>query len=127
MEYKKPCNCNFCNQFFFARQKKNYYSKQKDDIYGKKIDSNNIINFETKLIPKPDIESNDIIDKKTNDETNTDDKQQTEKSLEFTLKELDIVSTLILYDMNTKEISKQTNISESVVQHILNTIYFWKK
>ena len=106
MLLNKPCECNFCNQFYFARSRHYKYSKNINEIYKKKIDENNIVIL------------------KKNDDIKEVDKNIHKK---FTIDDLDIVSRLDSLNYNSDEISIQTNISESIVKHILNTINFWKK
>ena len=106
MLLNKPCECNSCNQFYFARSRHYKYSKNINEIYKKKIDENNIVIL------------------KKNDDIKEVDKNIHKK---FTIDDLDIVSRLDSLNYNSDEISIQTNISESIVKHILNTINFWKK
>jgi hypothetical protein len=112
MYIDKPCECNFCNQFYFARSRNYQYLKNKNQIYKKKLDENDLF-----ILEKNNAINNDGIDIKI-------DLEKDQKK--FTLNDLDVVSILDSQNYNLDEISKTTNLSESLVKYILSTFNYWK-
>ena len=106
----RPCECNFCSQFYFIRIQKNIYKKK-------------LKNFKELEEDKRDNINNLIIEKKNND--NTTKNLITNEKKAFTLNDLDKITFLKSIDYDTEEISKQTNLSYSIVDYVLNMIY-WK-
>lgn len=115
----KPCECNFCSQFYFIRIQKYIHNKNSEKFKELEEDNKeNLIN-----ITKSENINNLIIEKKTN--YNTSDNLIINKKKEFTLNDLDTITFLKSIDCDTEEISKQTNLSYSIVDYIINMIY-WK-
>ena len=125
----KPCECNFCNQFYFARSRHYQYSKHKNEIYKKKLDENNILTLSKNenLSIKDNFLSNNSINENTEKKNIINDYLPNNDINEkkFTLDDLDIVSRLDSLNYGLDKISETTNLSESIVKHILNIIY-WK-
>ncbi len=95
---KKPCTCTFCMQFYFNRIENYKYNKN---------------NKSTKLVVRKIINNVDL-DQKNNNPSN--------KNKTFTLSDLENITLLKSLECDTDEISKQTNLSYSMVEYVIKMI-----
>lgn len=92
-----PCDCSFCNQFCFARLNKYKHKYNKEKM--------NTIKNE---------------DKSSQNNNLPNDVNITLNDVNITLNDLDKITFLNSLEYEPNEISKQTNISHSIIDYILN-------
>lgn len=99
----KPCDCTYCMQFRFARIRNHNYKK-------------NITNTNKNFT-----NTNENFTNTNKNFTNTNE-NFTNTNKKFTLDDLDKVTLLKESNLDTKEISLQTNISPSIINRIINML-----
>lgn len=103
----KYCDCSFCSQFYFARNKK----------YRKNIGKQN------KIIKIYESNNDNINNLKNNNIDNINNNQTPNETKKFTLRDLDNITLLKSLNCDNDEISKNTNLSNSVINYVMNMLY----
>jgi uncharacterized membrane protein YgaE (UPF0421/DUF939 family) len=111
---KKPCDCSYCSQFYFARLQKNNYQKIKNTQVNTHVNSHIDTNTNT--------DKNENYTKEANNNIKKDNYLENKN---LTLNDFDKITYLKKLDCNIEEISKQTNLSYSIVEYVINII-MWK-
>jgi hypothetical protein len=118
----KYCECSFCSQFYFIRNQKykKNLEKQKKTI---KINESNNNNLNNNNLNNNNLNNNNLNNTKNNTIDSIDNDQISDEKKGFTLSDLDNITYLRSLNYDNDEISKKTNLSNSVVNYVINILY----